>query len=253
MAFVPKDLIVVGIGQLGTLFGEAALGIGRRVTPLRRDSDVERCLDDVPAGSPVLLATGEADLEQAVQRLPEAYRGDIILVQNELFPGDWEALGIEKPTTAMVWSSKKSGQPLQLGAPTEVFGPHAVLMEQLHDALQMPCRRAESVADRDAGLVAKFVFILTINALGLQRDLPLCAWLADDRQRVLDVSDDARRLGEQRLGHAVEPEAVRRRVLAGMEALAQISARGRTAAQRLEKARNDAARFGLSLPALLGP
>lgn len=253
MAFVPKDLVVVGIGQLGTLFGEAALGIGRRVTPLRRDSDVERCLDDVPAGCPVLVATGEADLEHAVQRLPEAYRCDLILVQNELFPGDFKALGIAEPTTAMVWSSKKSGQELRVGAPTEVFGPQAALMEQLHEALQLPCRRADSIADRDAGLVAKFAFILTINALGLHRDLPLGAWLTDDHQRVLEVCDDARRLGERRLGHPVEPEAVRRRVLAGMEALAHMPSRGRTAVQRLEKARKDAARFDLSLPALLGP
>ncbi|MFZ9889067.1 MAG: hypothetical protein ACO3JL_16340 [Myxococcota bacterium] len=252
MAFVAQDLIVVGIGQLGTLFGEAALGIGRRVTPLRRDSDVERCLDDVPAGCPVLMATGEADLERAVQRLPAAYRDDLILVQNELFPVDLVALGIAQPTTAMVWSSKKSGRALQVGAPTEVFGRHADLMEQLHNTLQIPCRRAESVADRDAGLVAKFAFILTINALGLQRDLSLGKWLSEDHAKVLALCDDARRLGEKRLGHAVDPEAVQRRVLAGMEALADMPSRGRTALQRLEKARQDANRLGLSLPALLG-
>lgn len=252
MGFHPKDLVLVGVGQLGTLYGEGALAAGRRVTPLRRDSDVERCLDDVPLGSPVLVTTGEKDLAGAIHGLPKDRWPDVILVQNELFPSTWKALGLDEPTVSVVWLSKKPGRPVEIGGPTEVYGKHAVVMTQIHEALSLPCTTLVSHEQLGTALVAKFAFILAINALGLEDDVTLGEWLERDQARVLAVVDDARRLAEAKLGHSVESKRVQRRVLDAMTLLSSYPAKGRTAAERLARAREDATALGLKLPALLG-
>lgn len=252
MGFHPKDLVLVGVGQLGTLFGEGALAAGRRVTPLRRDSDVERCLDDVPLGSPVLVTTGEKDLPGALQGLPKDRWPDVILVQNELFPSTWRALDLEDPTVAVVWLSKKPGRPVEIGGPTDVYGKHAQVMAQIHEALTLPCTLLSTSEQLGTALVAKYAFILAINALGLEDDVTLGDWLERDQARVLAVLDDTRRLAEAKLGHSVDGKRVQRKVLDAMTLLSSYPAKGRTAAERLERARADAAALGLKLPALLG-
>lgn len=252
MGFHPKDLVLVGVGQLGTLFGQGALLAGRRVTPLRRDSDVERCLDDVAPDSPVLVTTGEKDLEGALARLPKERWPHVVLVQNELFPSVWKKLGLEDPTIAVVWLSKKAGRPVEIGGPTEVYGKHADVVAQLHEALTLPCLVLPSADALSLALVAKYTFILAINALGLERDVTLGEWLEQDQARVLAVVDDARRLGEGKLGHATDGKKVQRKVLDAMTLLSTYPAKGRTAKERLERARDDARELRLNLPALLG-
>lgn len=252
MGFHPKDLVLVGVGQLGTLFGEGALSIGRRVTPLRRDSDVERSLDDVAPDAPVLVTTGEKDLPGALAQLPKERWPNVILVQNELFPSVWQGLGLEEPTVAVVWLSKKKDRPVEIGGPTEVYGKHADVVAKIHEALSLPCTQLPSSDALSLALVAKYTFILTINALGLEEDLTLGAWLEKDRARVLAVTDDARRLADRKLGRATDGKKVQKKVQDAMEALATYPAKGRTAQERLERAREDAEAFGLSLPALVG-
>lgn len=251
MGFHPEDLVLVGVGQLGTLFGEGALAAGRRVTPLRRDSDVERSLDDVPLGAPVLVTTGEADLPGAIASLPKERWPDVILVQNELFPSTWRALGLEEPTVSVVWISKKPGRPVEIGGPTEVYGKHAAVMARIHEALSLPYTLLSTSEQLGTALVAKFAFILAINALGLERDITVGEWLESDQARVLAIVDDARRLAEGKLGHPVDARRVQRKVLDGMTLLSSYPAKGRTAAARLERARQDAATMSLELPALL--
>lgn len=252
MGFHPKDLVLVGVGQLGTLFGEGALTAGRRVTPLRRDSDVERSLDDVPLGAPVLVTTGEADLPGALEKLPKERWADVILVQNELFPSVWRGLGLEDPTISVVWLSKKPGRPVEIGGPTEVYGKHAAVIAQIHEALSLPCTQLSTSEQLGTALVAKFAFILAINALGLIDNVTLGEWLERDQARVLAVVDDARRLAEAKLGHGVDVKRVQRKVLDAMTLLSSYPAKGRTAEARVARAREDAAALGLKLPALLG-
>lgn len=252
MGFHPKDLVLVGVGQLGTLFGEGALLASRRVTPLRRDSDVERCLDDVQPDAPVLVTTGEKDLPGALERLPRERRAHVVLVQNELFPSVWRGLGLEDPTVAVVWLSKKPGRPVEIGGPTEVYGKHADVVAQIHEALTLPCLVLPSQEALSLALVAKFAFILGINALGLEHDRTLGEWLEQDQTRVLAVLDDARRLAEGKLGHTTDGKKVQRKVLDAMTLLSTYPAKGRTANERLERARDDAKQLGLKLPNLLG-
>jgi hypothetical protein len=242
-----RDAVVVGLGQLGQLFSIGALKLGRRVSPLLRDSPTH-VLDNVDDATPILACTPETALADVVKRVPRARRDDLCLVQNELFPKVWRDAGLEvDPTVIVFWHAKKANKPILLGNPTQVHGRHAPFVKQVHEALQLPCEVLEDEAARDAALVAKFALILAINALGLVRDVTLGAWRDDDPATVDVMVDEARRLGEAHLGRAVDHAAVRRLVQGEMDALREYPAKGRTAAARVQRAQADAEALGVDL------
>jgi hypothetical protein len=244
-----RQLVVCGLGQLGQLFGAAALAADVQVTPLLRRSD-RAVLDDIPEDTPVLLTVGERDLGSSVASLPASRRSHLILVQNELFPSVWRDAGATEPTVAIVWISKKKGRPVEVGGPTRVFGRYAEDVRAWHDALDLPCEVLADERALGAALVSKYAFILTINALGVVENFSLGEWLERDESRVRGLIADATSLGRAHLGDDVDEDAVTRDVLAGMKALAHYPAKGRTAAARVERAKADAARFSLELGAI---
>lgn len=243
--------VVVGLGQLGRLLGGGALRTGRRVTPVTRATPAE-ALDDVPAGSPVLVCTGEKDMSSAVSSLDEARRDDVCLVQNELFPHVWRAAGLDEPTVIVFWHMVKPQKPLVVGNPTQVFGKHATIVDELHDALDLPCEVLASEAERDGALVAKYALILAMNALGQAHDTTVGAWLDEDAEMVDVFIDEARALGEALLGHAVDAGTVRELARSELAALRPYPARGRTAAARVAHAHSEARRLDVELPTLGG-
>lgn len=244
------DTIILGLGQLGQLFGASALKAGHRVTPLLRNQPREPVFDHLPAGVPIWVTVGEKDLPSAVQSLPEARLADVILVQNELFPSVWEGLGLKNPTVAVVWISKKKGRPVEVGGPTQVFGPHAEHVALLHRAMALPIDTLQEEGELGQALVDKYAFILTINALGLAENRTLGEWLAADAKRVEATAAEAALLGAALLGRSVDQKKTQAAVALGMEALSHYPARGRTAPARVQRALADAARFDLNLPTL---
>jgi hypothetical protein len=243
-----RDLIVYGLGQLGQLYGSAALRAGLRVTPITRALEPEAVLTSLPARTPVLVAVGEDALASALDTLGTRV-ADAILLQNELFPSAWQAHGVE-PTVMVPWLLKKSGAPLTVPRPTPVYGTHAELVEALHAALAIPCERLASRSALEQALVDKYAFILTINALGLARDRTLSIWLSEDPLRVRALAEEAATLGERLCGASVDRARSVQAVLEGMHGLGSMSARGRTARSRVARALAHAERLGLEVPSL---
>lgn len=239
-----RELIIIGMGELGSLYGAAALRAGIRVTPGTRAVVPEW------KAAPILVAVGEDALPGVLAGIPEALRDDVILLQNELFPSLWTASHVENPTVMVQWFSKKKGRPIEPSRPTLVHGRHAALVEELHRVLGVACEVTTETRVRDEALVAKYTFILTINALGVVEDLTLGAWLQKDPARVDLVMDDARRLGEALLGAAVDGKRVRTQVLEAFTALAHYPSRGRTAQARVQRAHEQAARLSVELHAI---
>ena len=242
-----SSFVVFGVGQLGQLFAGGALRLGRSETPTVRDADPGLVLAAVPEGAPILLATPEAAMADAIGAVPAARRDDVILVQNELFPAVWEAAGAKAPTVAIVWLSKKKGRAVEVAGPTEVFGRHADVVAEIHAAQGLPVTVLNDEAALGAALVAKYAFILTINALGMVENLTLGDWLSRDEPQVRAVLSDALALGTAHLGADIDVEGARTRVLGAMEGLSNYPARGRTAAARVARARHDAERLGVAL------
>ncbi len=241
-------MIVMGLGELGQLYASAALKTGIRVTPLTRTTPVEQALEGLPTQTPLLVAVGEKDLESALQSLPKSRLDSLILLQNELFPAQWERFS--KHVTLMIpWLLKKKGEPLLVARSTPVFGQFAPLVEALHIALGF---QAEALPDPLAlkqAIVDKYAFILSVNALGLVRDLTLAEWLAHDTTYIDALAREAAALGAAQVGMEVRVEQTLSEVRSGLEHMGAMRARGRTAKDRVLRALAHAKHFRISAPA----
>lgn len=247
----PRDLGIIGVGQLGQLYAAGALRLGMRVTPLLRGQDRAAFYEALPPGTPLLLSLPEDALASEVQAVPSTRRDDVILVQNELFPHQWRALGLPHPTVATVWLSRKKHRPIEVARTSLAHGPFAQLFVDIHEALELPARVAVDDDELLQDIVAKYAFILTINALGLVENLTLGEWLARDPEGVRVLIAEAVRLGAWHAGQEMAAESISPAVLEAMQALAGYPARGRTARERLLRAARDLAHARVEAPRLL--
>ncbi len=243
------ELAIIGLGELGKLFGGAALAAGYRVTPVLRATPLQPVVSALPEDAPLLVAVSEPSLAGVFAALPAARRRHAILLQNELFPSFWRA-ELEAPTVMVPWLLKKKGNPQIEIRPTPVFGRHAALVNALHEALGLKCVVLDDGAALARELVYKYAFILTINALGLWRDRTLGRWLEEEPVRVRDLAAEVSQLGARMAESEIDQAVSVQLVLQGMRALAGVSARGRSASERVLRAQSAAKRLGLSLPLL---
>ncbi|MCP4502199.1 MAG: hypothetical protein GY822_19755 [Deltaproteobacteria bacterium] len=234
-----KDFIVYGVGQLGQLFAGGALRENRRVVPITRGGDLDEVWDNTSVNTPILVGVGEGELDAVLGTIPAPRREHVLLVQNELFPKQWTEIGIRSPTIGIIWLSKKKGRPVEIARPSTLFGPHSSFFASLHQALELPFEEVDE-AKMHRLLVAKFAFILGINTLGLVENLPLGDWLRKDEGQVDAVLKDAVTLGEAHLDACIDADLALREAKEAMQALAHYPAKGRTAAQRLQRAIVDA-------------
>lgn len=244
-----RNFVVYGLGELGQLYGAAALRAGYRVTPITRASDPRRVLEALPIDVPVLVAVGEEELDGVLELLGKERGSSAILLQNELFPSAWRRHDAE-PTVLVPWLLKKRGTKLMVARPSPVYGRHAELVGELHRALEVPLVALSHEHALHQALVEKYAFILTINALGLQRDRTLALWLQEDPQRVQALAHETAQLGAVLCESEIDLSACERAVAAGMRALGNISARGRSAEARVLRALEHGNRIGLELPEL---
>jgi len=242
-----KDVVIAGLGQMGAVFAHALLRAGHSVHPVNRGDDPSR-LEVDPAF--VLLAVGEGDLDDAVAGLPASWRPRIGLLQNELLPGRWEALGLEDPTVAVVWFEKKKTIATNVILPTPVAGPWA---EPLVDALRTIDVAAETIT-RDAlpaALVAKNVYILTANLGGLAVGGGTVAALwKEHRETAEAIAREAIAIQSAVLGAPLDAEALLRELERAFLADPDHGAMGRSAPARLERALAAAEAHGVDVPAM---
>lgn len=244
-----RDLVIYGVGELGQLYGAAALRAGLRVTPITRASDPARVLAGLAHDVPILVAVGESSLDEVLASLPEERATAPILLQNDVFPSRWTQHRLE-PTVIVAWLLKKRGTPLTVARSSPVFGRHAPLVLALHELIGAPAHALARPAELHQALVEKYAFILGINALGLARDRTLAGWLQEDPLRVRAITDEAATLGAALCGAEIDRAACAAVVEDAWRALGTMSARGRTAGARVRRALTQAHDLGLDLPEL---
>ena len=244
-----RDLVICGVGELGKLLATAALRRGIRVTPITREQRADEQLGQIAPGTPLLVSVGEHDLPAALRSLPPAHTGRVILLQNELFPSSWQAHGLA-PSVLVPWLLQKRGMPTQIARPTPLFGAESALLRELCDAIAVPTVQLHDEAALAQALVDKYVFVLSINALGLAVDRTLGLWLQEDPAQVWNVLEEAARLGEALVGRPIDHTKSHAAAAEAMRALSQIPARGRTAGERVTRALDHAARLGVAVPQL---
>jgi len=161
-------IVVIGIGEIGSVFARGFLRSGHPVYPITRDESISATADIIPPPELVVLAVAEADLHSVLAQIPSAWRNKLALLQNELLPCDWQQHQLEAPTIISVWFEKKQGQDSKVIVPSPVLGPHAELIKTGLESIDIACNVLNNDDELLFELVRKNVYILTSNIAGIK-------------------------------------------------------------------------------------
>jgi len=163
-----SPIIVIGLGELGSVFARGFLKTGHPVFPVTRDMNIQEVAQTYPAPKAVLVSVGEADIEKVLQHCPNNWKDKLILLQNELLPRDWQSANIANPTIISVWFEKKKGMDSKVVLPSPIFGPNDRLLFDALASLDIPSFLLDSQNELTYELVRKNLYILTTNIAGLK-------------------------------------------------------------------------------------
>lgn len=242
-----RPVAIVGLGQLGSMFGLGFLRAGRPVLPvLRRDP-----VAPIVAADPelVLVAVAEKDLDAALESIPASLRDRIALLQNELLPPDWQAHGLTDPTVAVVWFEKKRGRAPHVVRTTRVAGPHAELLVDALTKSDLPARRIDS-RDLAFELVRKDLYIVGSNLAGLVVGGATGDLCTTHRELAAGILRDVIAIDEARVGKALPRDALLECAFGDFAKDPTHANVGRSAPERLARALARADRLGVQVPAI---
>jgi len=242
--------VIIGIGELGSVFARGLLCGGHPVYPVTRGMNMVEEAKAIPDPALVLLAVAESDLYATLDQIPEPWRDKLCLLQNELLPRDWQAHALHDPTVIAVWFEKKQGQDVKVLLPSPIYGPQAILIQSALEAIDIPACTLASADQLLYELVRKNVYILTINIAGLVTAGTVAELWRDHQPLTREIADEIISIQEW----LTDEELPRDRLIEGMlEAFAGDPGHkclGRTALSRLRRALNYADETGLAVPKL---
>ena len=164
-----KDpIIIIGLGELGSVFARGFLRLGFPVQCITRDMDSTVVAQEIPNPTAVLIAVGEADIHQTLKTLPAQWKDRVILLQNELLPRDWQTAEVIEPTVISVWFEKKKGMDSKVVLPSPIFGKNSKLVFNALSQVDLPSFILDSEEELTYELVRKNLYILTTNIAGLE-------------------------------------------------------------------------------------
>lgn len=244
-----KSVVVVGLGEMGSVFARGFLRMGYTVHPVTRDMEMQAVADNLPDPELVLIAVGEADLNEQLMKLPEPWKDRLVLLQNELLPRDWQRHNLE-PTVISVWFEKKKGMDSKVIIPSPVYGKHA---QQVADALASIDIAARVLADEAEllhELVLKNVYILTTNIAGLEVGGNVGQLWEEHRLLAESVALDVIRLQEALTAQALDHQGLIDGMVNAFDGDREHMCMGRSAPVRLQRALMLAEQNDLSLSML---
>jgi len=244
-----KSVVVVGLGEMGSVFARGFLRSGYTVHPVIRGVSMQTVADEIECPELVLIAVAEADLHEQLANVPAVWKDRIVLLQNELLPGDWQKYDLE-PTVISVWFEKKKGQDSKVIVPSPVFGKHAQLIA---DALAVIDIAATVLADEAAllhELVLKNVYILTTNISGLEVGGNVGQLWEKHNAVAYDVAIDVISLQEALIGQPLEHQQLIDGMVKAFNGDREHICMGRSASVRLQRALTLADEKGLNLKVL---
>jgi len=244
-----KSVVVVGLGEMGSVFARGFLRSGYSVHPVVRNMDMSSVAEILPDPELVLIAVGEADLHAQLEQVPDVWKDRLVLLQNELLPRDWQQYSL-RPTVISVWFEKKKGQDSKVIIPSPVYGKHAL---QVVDALASIDIAARVLADEAAllhELVLKNVYILTTNIAGLDVAGNVGQLWDEHNQLARDVAGEVVRLQESLTAQSLGSEALIEGMVEAFNGDREHMCMGRSAPGRLQRALDLASENGLELATL---
>lgn len=241
-------VIVIGIGEMGSVFARGFLRRGYPVFPVTREQELSVCAATCPEPVLVLVAVAEADLQAVLDQIPVPWEDRLCLLQNELLPRDWSAF--DHPTVISVWFEKKKGMDSKPILPSPVYGPQAELVAKALASLDLPCRVLDTPEQLLFELVLKNLFILTTNLCGLEVGGTLGQLWSNHQDLALRVANEVIDLQQALTGKDFDREALVQGMVAAFEGDPDHPCTGRSAAARLARALEQATAHNLDLPSL---
>ena len=245
-----SPVVLIGIGEMGSVFARGFLRAGYPVYPVTRQSDIANAARTIPTPELVLVAVAENDLHSVLEQLPAAWFQRIGLLQNELLPADWEQYGFAQPTVISVWFEKKKGQDVKVLSPSPAFGPQAGLLQEALDSIGIPVRTLASATELRFELVVKNVHIVTTNRAGLGTGGTVSDLWDNHRELAEAVAREVIRLQESLTGQTFDDDALIHGMLTAFEGDPEHKCMGRSAPARLARALQQADNAGLDVPRL---
>lgn len=245
-----EPVIVIGIGELGAVFALGLLRLGHPVHPITRDMDMAAEAAALPMPLMVLIAVAEKDLHATLSAIPKPWQDRLALLQNELLPRDWEQYELPQPTVISVWFEKKKSQDSKVLISSPIFGPHAKLLSDALEGIDIATRVLATTSELLFELVRKNVYIVTTNIAGLVVDGNVAELWHDHEALARAVALEVIDIQEQLTGKHFDTEALITGMLEAFDGDPQHGCMGRSAPARLRRALEEADTAGLAVPKL---
>lgn len=243
-----KPVVVIGMGEMGSVFARGFLRLGHPVHPVNRDTDIRKQARNLPAPRCVVVAVGENDLPDVLRRIPKTWRKRLVLLQNELLPDDYRKF--DRVTVISVWFEKKKGQDSKVIIPSPAHGPCAKLLQRALATLGIPVAIVDRQRDMLFELVAKNLYILTSNIAGLQVGGTVGELWDNHETFARAVANDVIRLQEGLTGSRFNNDQLIAAMVKAFDGDRTHPCMGRSAATRLTRALAHADRLEIHLPTL---
>ncbi len=231
-----NSIVVIGMGELGSVFSRGFLRLGYPVQGITRDMSIAIMAEQIPNPTAVLITVGEADLHQTMQAIPDVWQDNVILMQNELLARDWLATGLKNPTVISVWFEKKKGMDSKVVISSPVFGKHGKLVADALASLDLPTRQLETIEQLNYELVRKNCYILTSNIAGLEVGGNVQELAEQHEQVMLDVVNDILDIQDYLTNTTNDREELIKGMLEAFNGDPEHKCMGRSAPARLERA-----------------
>ena len=245
---IKAPVVIIGIGEMGGVFARGYLRAGHPVYPVTRKTNIEQLAQTLDKPEVVVIAVGEAELQPSLEKLPQAWRDRLLLLQNELLPDDYAEL--PGPTVISVWFEKKPGQDAKVIIPSPAHGPRAAALEEALGSINIPVRVLESAEEMEFELVVKNLYILTTNIAGLKTGGNVGELWSDHREIARNVGNDVIDIQEALTGNSYDREALFTAMVTAFEGDPEHKCMGRSAPARLIRALAHAETHQLAVPAL---
>lgn len=242
-------VIVVGMGEMGSVFARGFLRSGHPVFPVIRSMDMASAANEVSEPELVLIAVAEADLHSVLQQVPAAWFDRLVLLQNELLPNDWLQYDLN-PTVISVWFEKKKGMDSKVIIPSPVYGKHESLVAEALVSIDIATHVLLSSEALLFELVLKNVYILTTNIAGLKTGGNVGELWADHREFATAVANEVIELQQALTGQQFDSEALIDGMVNAFNGDLNHQCMGRSAPGRLARALDLAEKNGLNLETL---
>lgn len=244
-----QPIIIVGMGEMAGVFARGFLRAGYPVYPVTREMDMQQQAQQIASPELVLVAVAESDLQPVLQRLPDAWKDRLVLLQNELLPHDWQQHQLE-PTVISVWFEKKKGQDFKVLIPSPVYGDKADILLESLGAIDIAARKLNSAEELLFELVVKNVYILTTNIAGLKTGGTVSELWQKHQPLAKAVAAEIIELQQKLTGQSFEQEKLIDAMLQAFDGDPDHNCMGRSAPARLARALKLAQQYQLQLPTL---